>query len=85
MPTATPSQNLYQPKYRTFDSLQLSKKSHRISAEKMNQAHKAEMCKLKLVAGPGYRKALEFLIKDYLSTQPNGGLGRSQGCLPEDD
>jgi hypothetical protein len=31
-----------------------------------NQAHKAEESKLDLVAGPGYRKALEFLIKDYL-------------------
>jgi hypothetical protein len=31
-----------------------------------NQAHKAEQANLDLVAGPGYRKALEFLIKDYL-------------------
>jgi hypothetical protein len=31
-----------------------------------NQAHKAEQANLELVAGPGYRKALEFLIKDYL-------------------
>lgn len=30
------------------------------------QAEKAERQGLKLVAGPGYRKALEFLIKDYL-------------------
>lgn len=32
-----------------------------------DQAHKAEEMGWKLVAGPGYRKALEFLIKDYLS------------------
>ena len=31
-----------------------------------DQAHKAEQVKLDLIAGPGYRKALEFLIKDYL-------------------
>jgi len=31
-----------------------------------DQAHKAEQADLDLVAGPGYRKALEFLIKDYL-------------------
>lgn len=31
-----------------------------------NQAHKAEQSGLDLVAGPGYRKALEFLVKDYL-------------------
>jgi len=30
-----------------------------------NQAHKAEESGWVLVAGPGYRKALEFLIKDY--------------------
>lgn len=31
-----------------------------------NEAHKAEQHKLKEIAGVGYRKALEFLIKDYL-------------------
>jgi hypothetical protein len=31
-----------------------------------NQAHIAEGYNLDLIAGPGYRKALEFLIKDYL-------------------
>ncbi len=31
-----------------------------------NQAQKAEQQEWKLVAGPGYRKGLEFLIKDYL-------------------
>ena len=31
-----------------------------------NEAHKAEQRGLSLVAGPGYRKALEFLIKDYV-------------------
>ncbi len=30
------------------------------------EAFKAEQCGLLLVAGPGYRKALEFLIKDYI-------------------
>jgi hypothetical protein len=32
------------------------------------EAHKAEQHKLSLVAGPGYRNALEFLIKDYVMT-----------------
>lgn len=31
-----------------------------------NQAQKAEGKGWKLIAGPGYRKALEFLVKDYL-------------------
>jgi hypothetical protein len=30
------------------------------------EAFKAEQYSLLLVAGPGYRKALEFLIKDYI-------------------
>jgi len=34
-----------------------------------NQAHKAEQLGLLLVSGPGYRKALEFLVKDYLTSQ----------------
>jgi hypothetical protein len=34
-----------------------------------DEAHKAEQQNLKLVAGPGYRKALEFLIKDYVISQ----------------
>ena len=33
------------------------------------QASKAEQHALGLVAGPGYRKALEFLIKDYIISQ----------------
>jgi hypothetical protein len=32
-----------------------------------NEAQKAEQLQLLLVCGPGYRKALEFLIKDYVS------------------
>ena len=35
-------------------------------AEIYNQAVEAEERGLRLVCGPGYRKALEFLIKDYL-------------------
>jgi hypothetical protein len=31
-----------------------------------NQAYAAEQSRLNLICGPGYRKALEFLIKDYL-------------------
>lgn len=31
-----------------------------------SEAEKAEMQGLKLICGPGYRKALEFLIKDYV-------------------
>lgn len=41
---------------------------NRISKDFCNiydEAHKAEQLGLPLVAGPGYRKALEFLIKDY--------------------
>src|ERR1700675_1004583 len=34
-----------------------------------NQANIAEQRELTLVAGPGYRKALEFLIKDYIISQ----------------
>jgi hypothetical protein len=34
-----------------------------------DEAYKAENQNLKLVAGPGYRKALEFLIKDYVISQ----------------
>jgi hypothetical protein len=33
-----------------------------------NQAYKAELQGLLLISGPGYRKALEFLIKDYLTS-----------------
>jgi hypothetical protein len=33
------------------------------------EAYRAENQDLKLVAGPGYRKALEFLIKDYVISQ----------------
>ena len=37
-----------------------------------NEAQKAHQSGWKMVAGPGYRKALEFLIKDYLClAQPN--------------
>jgi hypothetical protein len=32
-----------------------------------NEAQKAEQMQLLLVCGPGYRKALEFLVKDYVS------------------
>ena len=33
------------------------------------EAYKADGMELKLVAGPGYRKALEFLIRDYIISQ----------------
>jgi hypothetical protein len=33
------------------------------------EADEAEQHELKLIAGPGYRKALEFLIKDYVISQ----------------
>lgn len=33
-----------------------------------NEAHKAEAQGLLLISGPGYRKALEFLVKDYLAS-----------------
>jgi hypothetical protein len=36
------------------------------------EAEKAELLSLKLICGPGYRKALEFLIKDYvIRSHPN--------------
>jgi hypothetical protein len=35
-------------------------------SEIYREAHKAEQYGLKLIAGAGYRKSLEFLIKDYL-------------------
>jgi hypothetical protein len=38
-----------------------------------DEAHKAEQLGLKLVAGPGYRKALEFLVKDYILSQSTEG------------
>jgi hypothetical protein len=34
-----------------------------------DEAYKAERHSLRLIAGPGYRKALEFLIKDYIVSQ----------------
>jgi hypothetical protein len=34
-----------------------------------SEAQKAEQLGLALICGPGYRKALEFLMKDYLSAQ----------------
>lgn len=52
-----------------FDDANCSSIIYEISAdycEIYNQAHKAEQAGLHLIAGPGYRKALEFLIKDYL-------------------
>lgn len=49
--------------------MQFSEHVSRISqsfCEMYNQAHNAEEFGWTLVAGPGYRKALEFLIKDYV-------------------
>jgi hypothetical protein len=43
----------------------ISKLSPRF-CEIFNEALNAEHLDLKLIAGPGYRKALEFLVKDYL-------------------
>ena len=43
-----------------------------------DEAHKAEKSGLLLVAGPGYRKALEFLIKDYLFTIYTGAEEREK-------
>jgi len=53
-------------------ALEQSETISKISAdfyEIYQQAHKAEQHGLLLVAGPGYRKALEFLIKDYIISQ----------------
>jgi hypothetical protein len=36
-----------------------------------NQANTAEQYNLQLIAGPGYRKSLEFLIKDYVLSKTN--------------
>jgi hypothetical protein len=46
-----------------------------------NQAQKAELLGYTLVSGPGYRKALEFLIKDYL-TQTNEGAKTEIASMP---
>jgi len=54
--------------WEAFDS-EFSEAIQKISpdfCEIANQAQKAEHQGWKLVAGPGYRKSLEFLIKDYL-------------------
>jgi len=54
----------------TFMPTHLSKEVGDISpdfAQIYNQAEHADQLGLKLLCGPGYRKALEFLIKDYLS------------------
>ena len=67
------------PKYQ-FDGLSpysYDKKIFSDSIEKLspsfctifNEAAEAESGKLTLVAGPGYRKALEFLIKDFLISE----------------
>jgi hypothetical protein len=60
---------LYQSVPTELNAIEFSKIISDISpdyCEIFSQAHKAEQAKLDLVAGPGYRKALEFLIKDYL-------------------
>jgi len=51
------------PKERTFDNV--IKELSKDFVEIYNQAYKAEQYGFILIAGPGYRKALEFLIKDY--------------------
>jgi hypothetical protein len=43
-----------------------------------NEAHEAEQDGLELVAGPGYRKALEFLVKDYLFTVHTGAAEKEK-------
>ena len=57
--------------YRPLEALPTEAFSDRITklsamfVEIYHQAEQAEYFGLKLIAGPGYRKALEFLIKDY--------------------
>ena len=53
-----------------------------------DEAHKAEQRGLLLVSGPGYRKALEFLIKDYLTSLQSDDAARKEiaqlplmGCI----
>src|SRR3712207_6141464 len=38
-----------------------------------NQAYKAQQLELTQICGPGYRKALEFLIKDYIMSKLDEG------------
>ncbi len=45
------------------------KKVSQSFCEIFNEAARAESLKLSNVAGPGYRKALEFLVKDFLISQ----------------
>ena len=47
-----------------------------------NQAHKAEQLGLTLVSGPGYRKALEFLVKDYLTLQSSDEAKKEIAEMP---
>lgn len=52
-----------------FEIRQFSREILNISSsfsEIYNQAYQAEQSGLNLICGPGYRKALEYLIKDYL-------------------
>ena len=54
-----------------FEKKEFSESLQKISpsfCEIFNEASATEARKLTNVAGPGYRKALEFLIKDYLSS-----------------
>lgn len=42
-----------------------------VFCEIYNQAYKAQQLELTQICGPGYRKALEFLIKDYIMSKLN--------------
>jgi len=46
-----------------------------------NQAHVAEINGLDQIAGPGYRKALEYLIKDFLTTHVFRGNAEKEAAV----
>ncbi|SET55880.1 protein of unknown function [Natronincola peptidivorans] len=52
-------------KHRTIDFNDIIDNISKKFSEIYNEAHIAEMLNLNQICGPGYRKALEYLVKDY--------------------
>lgn len=68
--------NLKSSKPREYNQKKFSETIEAISldfSEIYNQALKAEDDNLDKICGPGYRKALEYLVKDYLTSNIEGG------------
>lgn len=55
--------------YQFIEQPEAIKKISQSFCKIINQAMEAELHQLDYIAGPGYRKALEFLVKDYLISQ----------------